>query len=306
MDVIVVQLYGSKVWRIEQPSPVFQLPPTDVTLPLGERHFSKNALRSVVTLRPGDVLYLPRGVIHNTTASDAASGSLHLSIGVESSPRFTFASWAHFLVANRSKSWEGSGVAQCEKVFPSTPKSICFSATELLHIVVTVANSALLSMRRSVAPIVWRKGSKRDYYETARSCVFPLAQDVAQQLQGLFTHAKKRWLKLLRIMDQDYLARWAERWFRPTGQCDLVETSLYITQRWRSHAQRLLEEDSEGLDWLLKSFLDELRRNDLDVVEQTLRWWHLNELEGVHQERIAFAEWATINSMLVEDCVEGG
>lgn len=74
MDVFVVQLYGSKTWKIYD-SPVY--------LPT-EFHYHDVSSEPVLLekeLLPGDLLYFPRGFVHetNTTTQD----SLSLSIGFE-------------------------------------------------------------------------------------------------------------------------------------------------------------------------------------------------------------------------------
>lgn len=76
MDVFILQIEGSKVWDVHEPA--FRLPmfgektgvPSDRVPPLVMSE----------ELREGDVLYLPRGQVHNPrTTSDA---SLHLTVGV--------------------------------------------------------------------------------------------------------------------------------------------------------------------------------------------------------------------------------
>jgi hypothetical protein len=76
MDVFILQVEGSKVWDVHEP--VIELPlhgektgvPEDSVPPLVMSE----------ELREGDVLYLPRGYVHNPrTTSDA---SLHLTVGV--------------------------------------------------------------------------------------------------------------------------------------------------------------------------------------------------------------------------------
>jgi hypothetical protein len=74
-DVFVMQVEGEKHWRLYRP--VFELPlagrPVDPAL-LG-------APEREVVLRPGDLLYLPRGWIHEVFTSESVS--LHVSIGIE-------------------------------------------------------------------------------------------------------------------------------------------------------------------------------------------------------------------------------
>lgn len=75
-DVFVAQIYGTKHWRLF-PSPLslplhgqrYQWPPEGPGEPIHE-----------FDLTPGDMLYLPRGIVHDATSTDAAS--LHLTVGV--------------------------------------------------------------------------------------------------------------------------------------------------------------------------------------------------------------------------------
>jgi bifunctional lysine-specific demethylase and histidyl-hydroxylase NO66 len=75
-DVFVVQCAGTKHWVVREPA-------VDTPLP---RHVSDHdvaALQPVLfeaELAPGDVLYLPRGVVHSAAAQQGVS--LHLTLGV--------------------------------------------------------------------------------------------------------------------------------------------------------------------------------------------------------------------------------
>lgn len=82
MDVFALQIEGEKTWNVYEgrfPEAAF-VPgsrPSDFT---AEQHTRmKGKLAQQVTTRPGDILYLPRGVYHDAIATDTAS--LHLSFG---------------------------------------------------------------------------------------------------------------------------------------------------------------------------------------------------------------------------------
>jgi hypothetical protein len=75
-DVFVLQINGSKRWRIYQ-SPVI--------LPMNRQEHDSNpptedALESEFNLEAGDTLYIPRGIIHE--ARSGAETSLHITLGV--------------------------------------------------------------------------------------------------------------------------------------------------------------------------------------------------------------------------------
>lgn len=82
MDVFALQIEGEKTWNLYEgrfPEAVF-VPgsrPSDFTTEQHDR--MKGKLAQQVTTRPGDILYIPRGLYHDAIATDTAS--LHLSFG---------------------------------------------------------------------------------------------------------------------------------------------------------------------------------------------------------------------------------
>jgi hypothetical protein len=80
-DVFVLQIAGEKRWRIREPvhpSPLRDQPWTDHRAAVEAAAEQPPLLEE--TLRPGDVLYLPRGYLHAATA--LGDVSTHLTIGV--------------------------------------------------------------------------------------------------------------------------------------------------------------------------------------------------------------------------------
>jgi ribosomal protein L16 Arg81 hydroxylase len=75
-DVLVLQIAGSKRWRIDEPS--IKLPHN--SQPFQPEGFTPGAHLMEVELQPGDLLYLPRGYVHSTTT--AASHSVHVTLGI--------------------------------------------------------------------------------------------------------------------------------------------------------------------------------------------------------------------------------
>ena len=75
-DVFVLQIAGSKNWQIFE---------TPVELPLKGQHFDSSVhplgeVTQSFTLNPGDLLYIPRGLVHDATSNDEIS--LHITTGV--------------------------------------------------------------------------------------------------------------------------------------------------------------------------------------------------------------------------------
>lgn len=76
-DVIVLQVHGEKDWEIYD---------NPVKLPLkGVQDFTKNMdivpkLKQKIRLKTGELLYIPRGVMHNARTTD--SSSIHITLGL--------------------------------------------------------------------------------------------------------------------------------------------------------------------------------------------------------------------------------
>ena len=82
MCVFAIQIEGEKTWkiydgRVNEPMPIPGARPADFSREQHDRQ--KCPVAQQVVMRPGDVLYLPRGVYHDALATDTAS--LHLSLG---------------------------------------------------------------------------------------------------------------------------------------------------------------------------------------------------------------------------------
>jgi hypothetical protein len=75
-DVFVLQVSGEKRWLVYEPALELPLKNQKYTPDLGE---PGKAVHDLV-LRPGDMLYLPRGWLHEALTSE--SDSLHLTVGV--------------------------------------------------------------------------------------------------------------------------------------------------------------------------------------------------------------------------------
>lgn len=75
-EVFVLQIAGSKRWRIEKPP--LALPHRGQ--PFDPRSHKSSAPLLQIELAPGDLLYLPRGFVHETSTSD--SFSAHVTLGI--------------------------------------------------------------------------------------------------------------------------------------------------------------------------------------------------------------------------------
>lgn len=86
-DVVVVQVDGSKRWKIYGPTrtaPMYK--DTEEPEPPPEKPLAE------VVMRPGDLLYLPRGWWHSVSASEGEH-SLHLTFGIQTTTGAQLLSW---------------------------------------------------------------------------------------------------------------------------------------------------------------------------------------------------------------------
>ncbi len=84
-DVLVLQVEGSKTWRVWDGFPVEK--PSRATP--WENRYRSDGEAHAVQLKAGDLLYLPRGIMHDASTDDGAS--LHITIG------FLEPSWGNIL-----------------------------------------------------------------------------------------------------------------------------------------------------------------------------------------------------------------
>eukprot|EP00547_Thalassionema_nitzschioides_P004781 CAMPEP_0194217424 /NCGR_PEP_ID=MMETSP0156-20130528/21260_1 /TAXON_ID=33649 /ORGANISM="Thalassionema nitzschioides, Strain L26-B" /LENGTH=284 /DNA_ID=CAMNT_0038946469 /DNA_START=325 /DNA_END=1179 /DNA_ORIENTATION=- len=81
MDVIVVQVYGQKYWNVAKDPTVYLSNPQLKHKPTLEEldipHYP------TFLMKPGDVLYIPRGFLHNASTIGLFDKSLHVTFGVE-------------------------------------------------------------------------------------------------------------------------------------------------------------------------------------------------------------------------------
>lgn len=78
-DVFAIQLHGTKRWYLYEPRTVLPFPDEPSPI-LDEASLTPYAMPNV-EMREGDVLYVPRGVIHRAEA--LAEASIHITIGLQ-------------------------------------------------------------------------------------------------------------------------------------------------------------------------------------------------------------------------------
>jgi ribosomal protein L16 Arg81 hydroxylase len=75
-DVFVLQIHGEKQWRLYEAAEILPVP----TLPYRREELSSRTPTEEVTLKAGDLLYIPRGIVHEASSKDRTS--LHLTVGI--------------------------------------------------------------------------------------------------------------------------------------------------------------------------------------------------------------------------------
>jgi Cupin superfamily protein len=142
-DVFVLQMGGEKHWRLRppvHPAPLRDEPWTDHRTAVAEASGRAPALE--FTLRPGDVLYLPRGWVHSATALGGVS--THLTLGVHV--------WTRRHLADALVDSALATVSRDEQVRASLPVSPDGFGHGDLSGDIELVRAALLSALRDVKP----------------------------------------------------------------------------------------------------------------------------------------------------------
>ncbi len=145
-DVFVVQVAGSKTWRVRPPvlrHPLRSQPWENRKAAVQEAATRPPLLET--TLEPGDVLYLPRGFIHAATARGAVS--THLTIGIHT--------WTGHHVGERLLAYAARRLAADPAVRASLPLGVDLSDPDVVSNpavaqAVTTAREALIAALREV------------------------------------------------------------------------------------------------------------------------------------------------------------
>lgn len=94
MEVFALQISGTKVWRIYEGSfdhPVERPGQNYSSFDQAHHDKARGAVAMEVTLRPGDLLYVPKGRYHDALATDGPS--LHLSFGLTEATGLDYLRW---------------------------------------------------------------------------------------------------------------------------------------------------------------------------------------------------------------------
>ncbi len=187
-EIFVLQVEGSKTWTVYPPARL--LPPVEGSYRLVSREELPAPLFEVV-LRPGDVLYLPRGFVHEASAGDAPS--LHIAVDVHVRTWFDFISDALGAAAEREPSFRRSLPAG----FLKDERAVRSLADDFAHFMETFRRDARLedAVGKHVEALVARRPPPPDGHFSALSVEI-----------GPDTRLKKRRTTLLRVFRQEGVA----------------------------------------------------------------------------------------------------
>ncbi len=94
MEVFAMQISGTKAWRIYEGSfahPVERPGQNYASFDQAHHDREKGAVAMEITLKPGDLLYIPKGRYHDALATDGPS--LHLSFGLTEATGLDYLRW---------------------------------------------------------------------------------------------------------------------------------------------------------------------------------------------------------------------
>jgi hypothetical protein len=189
MDVIAVQVHGSKVWRLQEST--LMLPSAPVRKLVRSKHVDDEKFPPTdVTVSQGQSLYVPRGMIHNCTAGPTAS--LHVSVGLESLPLKTVGA----LVVHLMK-----GLIPRHRALPAVDER-CFSTQTGPIMAVRVATSEVRTLRRAVL----------------------LPADVAASQCGSSTGGFEPWVRTLRALVEEANHHIVARLTAPSNVMELASS----------------------------------------------------------------------------------
>jgi len=150
MDVFVVQMQGSKHWRIYNP-PFIVAPRLDQKFSPTKSDL-KNKTYCDIVVKEGDVLYIPSGWTHDARVKDMLQPSLHLSFGVEVDVAFRWEGLLHQGIKLKFQHNDSNNVVHDEShEYFQMFRMLCHSAISLLATQATTPNVFGLAMpsRRS-------------------------------------------------------------------------------------------------------------------------------------------------------------
>lgn len=215
MDVIAVQLVGAKRWSLQRSTVMC---PHDRVAKLASRHYNVTEPVHEAALGVGDVLYVPRGMIHNASTKQTGTtrGSVHASIGVEVLPRKMLVSLAFHVISAL-----GSDHARTKLA------ASCFSAKSAVSLLVAQMALRDWQWRRAVV-----KPAAIDTCSPAGAVVLATLRgrlvDAVSAALATLEAAPRRRKAIEALFSQEHLLQHLDVWF-DVARCNVATETVAAT-----------------------------------------------------------------------------
>jgi hypothetical protein len=285
MDVIAIQSSGSKTWQVESSAVPFPEGPIR-RLDASHRLPAKYRRPETITLQADDVLYVPRGVIHNTSSGSEAS--IHLSVGIEPLPEK--------VLVRLARAFAPPKLSLVEAVTGVEPS--CFSQGSARQLLLAVAASNDFRWRAAIAlptnvPLCAAGSPELDGIADLRSRIADLWQSgVVEDLQVPGSAAELAKL----VLTEASLMKHIDAWVASASQCN--RRAAQVASQIESSARK----DYAAAGALLAKAATEWASALQTEVDwcQTVSDFHKAACAAEEEARVGDAAWAKANRRLME------
>ncbi|KAF6161771.1 hypothetical protein GIB67_013848 [Kingdonia uniflora] len=233
--VFVCQLLGNKLWTV-LPRPTSYLPrlyePLDILL--GSKGETDVSSCRQFSLREGDILYIPRGCLHEACTKEVdsisemenglAEFSLHLTFGIEVEPPFEWEGFAH--VALRRWNNNQNQTPQLETCTNSLKGVLHSFSFNLLHIGIQLIGSYNPTFRKA--------------------CLIAAFSSDKHQSDSLILNQKSIFRYVITKIDSETI--FSEAFRNVEVAVKQKNEDLFQRMRWLRHLS-LMGDTEEGIDW---------------------------------------------------------
>lgn len=155
-DVLVLQILGRKVWKVYKKVPVEfpfeheQVGKKGNSVPPEVLNGGLCFENKEVTMSPGDVMYLPRGFVHEASTEDSSSGcvspSFHITIAIATHD------WCLSVLLSETIRNTMDGVTSFRKALPVGPCNEYAASNSPEHSMEQLVDSAMSVIQRKITP----------------------------------------------------------------------------------------------------------------------------------------------------------
>ena len=192
-DAFVLQLKGRKQWSFYDTNERQFLPRNDQAVHrynfLTDPNLLTDRPTSSVAMSPGDVMYIPRGVIHSADTMNSDETSLHVSFYLEcAADRSIWEEVLHHIIASKSAAEEERSVVDH---LPTPLPGYRVKHAGVFHMYLRILSDAVPALRRSVVGCVvspiWVKEVLKDVIKMFRDRSFLQGVVDADEVRGVRT-----------------------------------------------------------------------------------------------------------------------